>query len=623
MTDVILLTNLLAALRALQRPSVTQWNRVEGRPRTRQFDRALRAEIRDPLWMIARQWQLGEFRGDDAGSPVLAQMRMDHTRLTKAKLGEDPVEPLVDPLPLEARVERLHTPLVRRGQKVSFDLRLLMGRHWLKSIATIGPYAQAYRDAYPIRMPDPTAEADVDVCAHPGGFAMLTAVAGRAMDGGDLYLHLKAAGAHASDGVAVAPADRTDLDDAGVRFVNWFERLISQPPEGHDGAWRSDRLEYQFQASAPVSANAAKVYAASEYYSGKLDWWAVDVDPERTTLEDAAGPEDAGVIGTQMRTVIPTPLQFDGMPNPRWWTFEDGRVNLGAVTTATTDLAKLLFLEFSLVYSNDWLIAPFTAPAGTISTLTGCAVTNNFGERFWIRPAAEGLDDDPRRFTLFTSSVLGEARLPADTSLMLMPTALHVIDGPSTEEVVLLRDEMANMVWGVEKLVPLPDGSTVPGGEAARETRSYFQRLLTAAGVGATGKPDSVADIRYRVMESVPENWIPFVPARTPDGDRAIRLQRAAMPRVLEGDPNEPSRITPLTTLLRDGLDMAEARPYFLEEAEVPREGVHVLKHFQRTRWQDGRVVVWLGVRKHTGRGEGTSGLSFDRALPTPRKDLP
>ena len=53
---------------------VTVWNRLEGRPRTVEFDRALRAEVRDALWMLTRQWQLGEFRGDDAGSPVLAQL---------------------------------------------------------------------------------------------------------------------------------------------------------------------------------------------------------------------------------------------------------------------------------------------------------------------------------------------------------------------------------------------------------------------------------------------------------------------------------------------------------------------------------------------------------------------
>lgn len=38
----------------------------------------------------------------------------------------------------------------------------------------------------------------------------------------------------------------------------------------------------------------------------------------------------------------------------------------------------------------------------------------------------------------------------------------------------------------------------------------------------------------------------------------------------------------------------------------------------QRTRWPDGRVIVWLGARKQTGRGEGSSGLAFDRLVIAP-----
>ena len=35
---------------------------------TMSFDRALRVEVRDALWMLTRQWQTGEFQGEDAGS---------------------------------------------------------------------------------------------------------------------------------------------------------------------------------------------------------------------------------------------------------------------------------------------------------------------------------------------------------------------------------------------------------------------------------------------------------------------------------------------------------------------------------------------------------------------------
>jgi hypothetical protein len=41
-----------------------------------------------------------------------------------------------------------------------------------------------------------------------------------------------------------------------------------------------------------------------------------------------------------------------------------------------------------------------------------------------------------------------------------------------------------------------------------------------------------------------------------------------------------------------------------------------VTRAFQRTRWLDGKVFTWIGRRKETGRGQGASGLEFDRVTP-------
>lgn len=57
---------------------------------------------------------------------------------------------------------------------------------------------------------------------------------------------------------------------------------------------------------------------------------------------------------------------------------------------------------------------------------------------------------------------------------------------------------------------------------------------------------------------------------------------------------------------------------YLLQGEEMPRAFVRVTESLQRTRWLDGRAWVWLGVRKQTGRGEGLSGLAFDRLIKTP-----
>lgn len=75
-----IISNIEQALVRRQLPTITLWNRLEGRPRTHDFQRSLRAEIRDALWMLTRQWQVGEFQGDDAGSPVFAKIHLQMSR---------------------------------------------------------------------------------------------------------------------------------------------------------------------------------------------------------------------------------------------------------------------------------------------------------------------------------------------------------------------------------------------------------------------------------------------------------------------------------------------------------------------------------------------------------------
>ena len=56
-------------------PSITYWNRLEPHPRVADIAESLAAAIRDPLWMLGRQWQLGEFAAADCGSPL--HVRLD------------------------------------------------------------------------------------------------------------------------------------------------------------------------------------------------------------------------------------------------------------------------------------------------------------------------------------------------------------------------------------------------------------------------------------------------------------------------------------------------------------------------------------------------------------------
>ena len=72
-------------------PSITSWMRLEPRSRNAEMSASLQARVYDPLWLLARQWQLGEFQGEDNGSPVVASWRAEAARLTRYHSG--PIKP--------------------------------------------------------------------------------------------------------------------------------------------------------------------------------------------------------------------------------------------------------------------------------------------------------------------------------------------------------------------------------------------------------------------------------------------------------------------------------------------------------------------------------------------------
>jgi hypothetical protein len=595
------ITDIRTALGQRLFPTVALWNRLEGRPRTTEFDRALRAEVRDPLWMLARQWQFGEFRGQDAGSPVTATYHLRGAKATRYRPLDGAPGALPDRLPLEAVVEARPVPFTVGGDQISFDLRVAMGRRWTKLLSS-SSLAGKFLIRWPIRPPDPTADADAPLVGHPDVWATMQAFAGRAMDGYELYRHLKDGG-HAYDGIdKLSSSQKTSLDALAAKFTAWFEDLIAQPAPGRE-AFDPVRLEHRFALGVPgvSGATGETVLSAAEYPGDGLDWHSFSASGG--TLGTT------GQAGTVTRTVVPAPARFAGMPNPRWWTFEDGRTDFGAVTADTTDLVRLLFLEFALVYGDDWLVLPCDLDEGTLSRVDGVMITDTFGQRFWIDPAGSRSTDDWQHWSLFDLATPGTGR----SGLFLPPAASGVTEGPAVEDALLVRDENANMVWGIERTVWLANGTPLSGAEAARETLAYRRRLLPPA------DPRSpVAAIAYEAMTTVPEHWIPFVPAHVPGDTREIQLQRGAMRRVLDDATTPTAKVRPRTTLLRPGLDTTPVHSYVLHEEEVPRAGTRLNVSFKRTRLKDGRVVVWLGTRRTAGRGEASSGLAWDVTVDTP-----
>jgi hypothetical protein len=609
--------NMQEAIQLRSFPAITLWNRLDGRPRTKNFDRALKAEVRDALWMLTKQWQMGEFKGDDAASPVFAKIHVDKTELYKYQPNGHAVQAFEEDIPLETKVEHRSIPLLRGKQIISLDIRLLLGRQWLKILSkdlSLKNYTESFKDAFPIELPNPVKEA-CEICAYPEVWQQFAAVSGRKMDGGKLLDYFTKSNTlpqynDLPNGVTLLgliPSKVGALNILAEKFKNWYKKLFYQPENLEENAWLPDALEYQFTCSAPIENNEEKVLIADEYYHGRLDWYNFDIANDKKALKNPEINELSLHNGKEKftQTFIPAPLEFNGMPNTRWWTFEDRRTNFGDIKPDTTEIAKLLLIEFGLVYANDWFLIPFTLPMGSIATVKGLTVTNVFGERLWVDAAGRGENNNWNQWRMFNLSNKNSSTLASDTSLMILPTVPKIQESKPIEEVMLIRDELANMVWAIEKVVPLAHGISKSGSETATETRQFYNKFAIQNPINIA-HIENDAKIRYEIMNSVPENWIPFIPVKINNDIRKIQLQRASMPRIVEGI--DPVKVKPLTSLLREGLPSA----YFIHEEEIPRSGIVVSQSYQRTRWRNGQVFTWLGVRKQIGRGEGNSGLKFD-----------
>ena len=582
--------------------SITRWARLEPRCRDAEMRDALHATVHDPLWLLARQWQLGEFAAHDGGAVATARIQVDCAPLTRYRPGGADGDAEVHPYdartrPLEAVVEAEAPHEVEHETR---DLRSAAeaGLRFAKALRArgVGDYVGAYRQRYPIERPD---EAEG---RHLGADVerFLAVMSGRSIDG--FGLHRDLAGQPRSDDGALAelPAeptiaedDRVAVAEAAGRWLDWYERLhgpAARPPS----AWVPARMTYRFATSA-TTRDGEVALEASDHPGGRIDWYAFDhapgaaLDVVSGAVPGADGAEPDGAPHTIVTTVLPTQVQYRGMPTSSWWEMEDARADFGAIETSPEDLARLLFVDLAITYGNDWLLIPVDVPYGSVCTVRSLVVTDTFGRRTLIRHHVE-VDGDGRwrMFQLARRDDSGGGH-PDDRMLLVAPTLPTILHGPTVEEVLLRRDEIANLAWAIERTVP--DALGRPADRTAPST------------TGADGNeegPDAQAPYVYRPTTGVPDHWFPLVPVPGASPG-SVRLVRGRMH--VHADEPAPA---PQGTLLRPG------GPLALFEEHVPRAGARITRRDEYARWSDGSTHLWRARRRWIGGGEAWSGLRHD-----------
>ena len=561
--------------------SITYWNRLEPRARSSDVGNALAARVRDPAWFLARQWQFGEFRGADGGSPAYLRISARVAAMDAWSADAANAEPA--PLAAGAPVER--ATAAEAASPHDLALAVQIGQTFDRMLRDASAYdlRAAFLDSYPIAATDP----DDD----PRAARLRALWHGRAIDGLALYAASKqpaVSGAPPPGVPASVPQNRRDAASTAVTaLAAWVRSVVGEIGTADPAAWRPAQLDYALRvyASDPATATPLALAAVPDR-RGDLPWYSFEIaDTHPNTVEGAE-------VVTVQRAVVPGPVRFRGMPNERFWDFEDGRVDFGGLSPDRRGLASLLLADFMLVHGNDWFLAPFELSVGSLcsSTLT---MVDVFGDPVDIPRADADTAGIPRPWTMFSTSTSTGA--PAAFFALPATAASTVLDGPPLEEVRFLRDDTAAVAWAVER--------TVEGSLGARAAAVAGPPPASAPGTSPSGPA-------YRIAQGVPANWIPFVPVKLAPTSE-VALERAAMLSLDSGNPTLPP---PRGRILEPTSLPASAR-YRMREEIIPREGVQVARRSRYARGVDGAAHVWVSRARSVGTGEGWSGLRFDLVI--------
>jgi len=259
-----------------------------------------------------------------------------------------------------------------------------------------------------------------------------------------------------------------------------------------------------------------------------------------------------------------------------------------------------MMIEYANSYGNDWFVVPLTLPIGSLTRVDSLVVTDSFGVRTLLRPIGDSAL--PRsNWSMWQMAYRrrpGQEPIgrPASNLLFLPPTSGHRTEGNALEDVLFMRDEMANLAWAIERVIE----------NALEQPKPRVERdAVVDAGGGEPSDQPTQAPPRYQFSSRVPGYWIPLLPLQTrgADGKVISRLRRGA---VLQPDGSQRIHRAQSDALAVSG-------ELLLFDEEVPREGQHLTRRRVVARWTDGSTWMWTAFRKEIGRGEGSSGLVFDR----------
>ena len=727
--------------------------RKEGRTRESNITEALRLRVHDPLWMLMRQWQMGEFRGNNTGTAMSVRCEVSQYDCSK-----EPIEPATEKI----------NPTIDLRVKIESAVHFLdMVRCQTKT--SVRELRNCLCKKYPIKndddklvlpdVADDTNESDL----NSRKIAYLDTYKGKIFDGNQLYEKL-------NEVVSLKIVSESIADN----YRKWFEAKY-QPAgtnNSNNSHWQANDLCYDVESKA-----GGLLFKGDRYEGGRLSWYTFDyagkegkiqavsatgrlemgatflqtmlstsgvksltkeaakalteayplkvndaqvkdfkksystlpfdglafyrdlkviVDDDEANLPIVLDKKNTSkpvknlvdIIAKKTKVLktadlipvqnalekgikycgrafiskvetfyassesavddkvvlsIPTPCTFAAAPNKRLWQMEDHKVYFGQNTVSDGDgtgvrqsEGNVVAMKYAMMYSNDWMLFPLDTEIGKYITVKKIEVYDSFGERVEVNSESragnnEKLRPSEEQWQVFTNSTRGERGVTKENGLYYAPQLAATIEGKPVEKVSFLRDEMANMVWGVEECVSDGCGGTLDADLYATRLSTivndwnektmapYVKQTVGFGEVASDEQTQDTAKFRYLLQTKVPYNWIPFIPQHIPNNDvfngggREMLLRRGKMPCYICEKEEHRIPVRPMGDILRPALNKNGVEtPMYINEEAVQSTGIKLMKNYQRARWIGGKTFTWFGIKKELSKTEDSSGLTFD-----------
>jgi hypothetical protein len=425
-------------------------------------------------------------------------------------------------------------------------------------------------------------------------------------------------------------------EEAIVDLREPLEKIVEEEPvQGEKSdykvpSWDPQRLEYWFKIKDETT-----VLEAKDYDGNNLDWYSFNMVDKGSFTED------------QIDLIVPPKrLTYFGMPNSRWWAFEDKTIDVGEISRTQLNYLTMLLIEFSLLYSNDWFIIPIDYDVGNIRKITNFAVIDSFGVVTNPSPVTD-ISAEKKGWEVFTCTPENEAE-KADGRIFYSPNNLFSggLESEPLEEVSFMRDELANLVWGIEHkyqewVNEIEEGKKI-GGVINRhdevdkdeylfektpvlywdKTKVLPDEMLIRRDEISAEDEDQIGERfigpldKYEMMSYVPQYWIPYVTRKITSlndqidqiaqiGQIVLRRARTRNLEEIEQDNGDLVKIEQYKGIILD-----ESK-YIFEE-EIPKTGISVKRLWQLARDNLGTRYLWRNRKKQVDFRRKSSSLMFD-----------